>query len=114
MMDIREIYQNYSQDSLPVEWKKELKELLSKVKPEELRTLEEHRLYVEILRKLRKYISEDLALYGKHFPDTIKSLLAVGEDGVYSNSLRFIYELIQNVDDCDYEDIGPPKTRTLN
>ena len=37
---------------------------------------------------------------------TLGSLLAVGEDGVYTNKMRFLYELIQNVDDCDYEDIS--------
>ena len=105
MADIKEIYQHYSQDALPISWKKDLKNILAKVKPEDLHNMEEHRLFVEILHKLRKYISEDLELYGKHFPDTLKSLLAVGEDGVYSNSLRFIYELIQNVDDCDYADV---------
>ena len=40
---------------------------------------------------------------GTKFLDTLKSLLAVGEDGVYSNKQRFLYELIQNVDDCEYE-----------
>lgn len=31
-------------------------------------------------------------------------MLSTGEDGVYDNSLRYIFELIQNVDDCDYQD----------
>ena len=105
MTDIKEIYQYYNQDSLPISWKKDLKTILSKVKPEDLSGIDDHRLFVEILRKLRQYISGDLELYGKNFPDTIKSLLSVGENGVYSDSLRFIYELIQNVDDCDYQDL---------
>ncbi|WP_022759094.1 sacsin N-terminal ATP-binding-like domain-containing protein [Butyrivibrio fibrisolvens] len=105
MTDINEVYRQYSQESLPISWKKDLKEILSVVKPQDLKTMEEHKLFVETLSKLRQYMSEDLALYGKNFPNTIKSLLAVGEDGMYSNSMRFIFELIQNVDDCDYDDI---------
>lgn len=45
---------------------------------------------------------EDMSLMGDGFISTLRSLLSVGEDGIYSNSQRFIYELIQNVDDCEY------------
>lgn len=71
--------------------------------PTDMQTVEEHRKYVEMLRKLRMANAKDMERVGAKFLDTIKSLLAVGEDGVYSNSQRFIYELIQNVDDCEYQ-----------
>ena len=85
--------------------KKELSVILSSVKKEEVKTLEEHEAFIKIVNVFRRANAEDAALYGKNFLDTLKSLLSVGEDGVYSNSKRFLYELIQNVDDCDYESV---------
>ena len=85
--------------------KKDLYNTLKNITPDEVVTIDEHKMFLEVLRKLRQVTVEDSSLYGQNFQRTIKSLLSVGEDGVYSNSNRFIYELIQNVDDCDYENI---------
>ncbi len=85
--------------------KKELRNLLSSMEEENVSTLEEHEAFIKVVQIFRKANAEDAALYGKNFLDTLKSLLSVGEDGVYSNSKRFLYELIQNVDDCDYEHV---------
>lgn len=60
--------------------------------------------YIELLRKFRIAVAENDKLNGDKYPHLLKSLLSVGEDGLYSNSLRFIFELIQNVDDCDFKD----------
>ncbi len=84
--------------------KKGLYKTLSSVESQDLLTIDEHKLYLELLRKFRMASLEDAELLGKNFRKTIESLLAVGADGVYSNSLRFIYELIQNVDDCEFVD----------
>jgi hypothetical protein len=103
MRDIKKIYEDYvTQTYLPEDWKEQVYDKLKSLKPEDLKTIEEHRLFIEVLYKLRKRNAADMRLIGKHFEETIASLLSVGEDGVYSNNLRFIYELIQNVDDCDY------------
>ena len=83
--------------------KKELRRLLSSVKKEDVSTLKEHEEFIKVVQLFRKANAEDAALYGKNFLETLKSLLSVGEDGVYSNSKRFLYELIQNVDDCEYD-----------
>ncbi len=105
MQNITSIYNEFvEKELLPVDWKQQLYNKLGCFKPDELKTIEEHRMFVEALHKLRQYNSEDMKLNGKKFLDTIVSLLAVGEDGVYSSNLRFMYELIQNVDDCDYKD----------
>lgn len=105
MRNILDIYNEFvGKNLLPVDWKQQLYKLLSSYEPEDIGTLEEHRMYIEILHKLRSYVAEDMKLNGKNFLDTIASLLAVGNDGLYSSDLRFIYELIQNVDDCEYED----------
>jgi hypothetical protein len=72
--------------------------------PNELVSVEDHANYIQLLALLRSSLIEDSALWGRNFNKMLESLLSVGEDGVYSNSLRFIYELIQNVDDCDYLD----------
>lgn len=85
--------------------KKELYRVLSGISKDEVITIEEHKVFLAILQKLRRATAEDTALYGKNFRETIQSLLSIGADGVYSNSKRFIYELIQNVDDCEYENV---------
>lgn len=103
MRSISAIYNEFvKQTLLPVDWKQQLYVTLKSYKPEDIKTLEEHKMFVEALYKLRSYNAEDMKLNGKKFLDTIASLLAVGNDGLYSSDLRFIYELIQNVDDCEY------------
>ena len=106
MKSIIEIHREFvEQTLLPVDWKQQLYNVLSEYKPEDIKTIEEHKMYVEALHKLRSHNAEDMKLNGKKFLDTIASLLAVGNDGLYSSDLRFIYELIQNVDDCEYANI---------
>ena len=85
---------------------KKIYSLLDSMEPSELTTIEDHKNYIEILRKFRQVNLETMRFMGKKFVQTLESLLSVGEDGVYSNNYRFIYELIQNVDDCDYEDVN--------
>lgn len=77
-----------------------LKEIIS----DEIVSAENGKTYIELLRKFREAVAENDKLHGDNYPQLLNSLLSVGEDGLYSNSLRFIFELIQNVDDCDYKD----------
>ena len=80
----------------------ELRGVLRSVKRGDLRTVEEHRDYISLLRKFREAIVQTASLNGENFNTTLASLLSVGADGLYTNELRFLFELIQNVDDCDY------------
>ncbi len=102
-MSIQEIQKRFSSD-LTLPQSSELRGILAKFQPEDLKTVEEHRMYLELLAKFRCFGVEAIKQQGTMLLSTLESLLSVGEDGVYSNSLRFIYELIQNVDDCDYKD----------
>lgn len=101
-----EQYGNVDAGDLSSNQKKEMYSLLKTMSPEELTTVEEHKMYVQILKKLRQSSMDEMQLLDKKFVATLESLLAVGEDGVYSNNQRFIYELTQNVDDCEYDDIS--------
>lgn len=80
----------------------QLRDGLKQVTPNEIASTENGREYIELLRKFREAVAENDKLHGDNYPQLLNSLLSVGEDGLYSNSLRFIFELIQNVDDCDY------------
>lgn len=80
----------------------ELRGVLRSVKRNDLTTIDEHREYVSLLRKFREAIVQTASLNGENFNATLASLLSVGADGLYTNELRFLFELIQNVDDCDY------------
>ena len=81
----------------------ELRSVLKSVQRSDLGTLEEHREYIALLRKFREAIVQTASLNGENFNTTLSSLLSVGADGLYTNELRFLFELIQNVDDCDYK-----------
>ena len=109
MNSIQEVYDKYGSvnpGDLSGNQKKEMYSILGSMPSEALRTIEEHKMFVEVVQKLRQSTMEEMQLMGKKFLATLESLLAVGEDGVYSNNQRFIYELIQNVDDCEYEDVS--------
>lgn len=80
----------------------ELRGVLKSVQRSDIMTLEEHREYISLLRKFREAIVQTASLNGENFNATLASLLSVGADGLYTNELRFLFELIQNVDDCDY------------
>lgn len=82
----------------------ELRDRLKSTEQSELVSIEDHKEYLLLLNKLRSAIAETAALNGENFNKTLASLLSVGADGLYTNDLRFIFELIQNVDDCDYKD----------
>ncbi len=75
---------------------------LKQVSESEIESSDDGKLFIELLRKFREAVAENDKLHGENYPQLLNSLLSVGEDGLYSNSLRFIFELIQNVDDCDY------------
>ena len=107
-MNIREFYKQYAKidiGDLSSNQKKTIKETLKTCIADDLHSVEEHRMFIELLQMFRMASLEDMSLMGDGFISTLRSLLSVGEDGIYSNSQRFIYELIQNVDDCEYENL---------
>ena len=77
---------------------------LKTVSTDEVVTLEDHKVFLDLVRSFRVGLAKSDRLKGDNYPSLLASLLSVGEDGLYSNNLRFLYELIQNVDDCDYDD----------
>lgn len=79
-----------------------LRDGLKQVSANEIKSAEDGKCFIEMLRKFREAVAENDKLHGENYPQLLNSLLSVGEDGLYSNSLRFIFELIQNVDDCEF------------
>ena len=77
---------------------------LKAVDPEDVRSAEDHQVFLGLVKSFRTGLAKSDTLKGDNYPNLLTSLLSVGEDGVYSNNLRFLYELIQNVDDCEFED----------
>lgn len=86
-------------------------EQLKSVKAIDLVTLDEHKEFISRLKALRLSQVESVKTLGENFIKQLTSFLSVGSDGIYTNNLRFLYELIQNVDDCDYAD---PQDRRLS
>ena len=99
-------YEDKSYDELGKKHLDELYEYLPKIKAEEITSVEDGKSYIELLKKFREAVAENDKFHGKNYSQLLKSVLSVGEDGLYSNNLRFIFELIQNVDDCDYEKVS--------
>lgn len=79
-----------------------LRDELRLVETEEITCQKDGENYLLLLRKFREAVAENDKLHGQNYPQLLNSILSVGEDGLYSNKLRFIFELIQNVDDCDF------------
>lgn len=91
-------------DYLNLSTLEKIRDDLQNVKKEEICCREDAKKYVESLRMFRESSARSDNLKGARYAETVRSLLSVGEDGVYSDNLRFVFELIQNVDDCDYDD----------
>ena len=81
-------------------------EILRSCQKEDLVSKEDHLLYIKAVASFRNSLMNSIKLIGQNFLNLLESLLSVGEEGVYTNNQRFIYELIQNVDDCEYDDIS--------
>ena len=102
LQQLRQKYEHIDCRDLGSRQLEQLRDGLKSVSSEEILSSEDGKAFIELLRKLREAIAENDKLHGENYPNLLNSLLSVGEDGLYSNSLRFIFELIQNVDDCDY------------
>lgn len=87
----------------------ELYNLMRNLHPDDVISLMEHRQLIELIAGLRQIIEDNDRLHGENFNSTLESLLSVGEDGLYSDPLRFLFELIQDVDDADYDDLSNVK-----
>ena len=74
---------------------------LKAVPASELKTREDHLHYIQLVGLFRRSMLKTFELVGDNFLEMIRSMLMVGEDGLYTDKLRFLFELIQNVDDCD-------------
>lgn len=114
MSRIGELYLKYAclnTSKFDLERTENLQEDLKNIGDAELQSAEEHKQYLELLRRFRIVVKQFTDLNGANFLKTIKDLLGVGSSGMYSSELRFLYELIQNVDDCEYSD---PTNAKLN
>ena len=80
----------------------ELRDGLKLVEVSEVTSFVQAKQFLALLKKFREGVAKADELHGENYPQLLNSLLSVGEDGLYSNNLRFIFELIQNVDDCDF------------
>lgn len=79
-----------------------LRDVLKSTSPDAVRSLADARIFIELVRRFRAASARADKLKGDNYPDLMNALLSVGEDGVYADPLRFLFELIQNVDDCDF------------
>ena len=98
ILDLKTKYHNYDSRSMNNHQKTDLREALRAFSVGDLTSVDEHKMYVELLKLFRTSLAEDDKLKGDNYPALLESLLSVGEDGVYSTPLRFLFELIQNVD----------------
>ena len=102
LREINELYGNTDCRDLGSRQLEELRDGLKNVSPEEIKSSSDGLMYIKLLHMFRSAVAENDKFHGENYPSLLNSLLSVGEDGLYSNNLRFIFELIQNVDDCDY------------
>lgn len=106
MPKIQVLYEKYShlgKGEISHDLAKKLRDDLKSLKSEELSGKEDHIKFLQLLRLFREVVRDFGELNGDNYLKTIREMLSVGTNGIYSNELRFLNELIQNVDDCDYE-----------
>ena len=103
LQQLRKKYEKVDCRDLGSRQLEQLRNGLKEVSPEEISSPGDGKCFIDLLRKFREAVAENDKLHGDNYPALLNSILSVGEDGLYSNSLRFIFELIQNVDDCDYD-----------
>lgn len=103
VLELKSKYGSFDASTLNHAQKVELRNELKSFKAEELGGVEEHRTYIELLKLFRSSLIIDANLNGENYLELLKNLLSVD---VYSSPLRFLFELIQNVDDCDYADLS--------
>lgn len=112
MSRIQDLYTRYSiLDKSEFDRNKlaEFREDLKSIKDSELNGAEEHKLFLDLLRLFRSIPQQFMEFIGTNFQKTIKDLITVGASGMYSNELHFMDELIQNVDDCEYDNPADAK-----
>ena len=82
---------------------KELKNEIINKSSKDITSLESAKDYLTLLNRYRNIeVENDAAFKGETFKEWLNEVLSVGESGIYSDSIRFLFELIQNVDDCTY------------
>ena len=81
-----------------------LRNNLRNTEPTGLQGIDDHIVFLSQLHDFREQVAEIDKLKGERYIDFINNILSVGTAGIYDNEMRFLFELIQNVDDCDYSD----------
>lgn len=105
MATLRELSQKYGDtecSNFDFAQLEELRNGLKSVRADEINSSKDGREFVELLHKFRSALAKMDELKGENYSKLLVGILSVGEDGVYSGPLHFLFELIQNVDDCDY------------
>lgn len=113
-MNISELYNKYkdkSEKKIDAETKDYLIGCLSNIN--EINTKEEAKQFIKVLALCR---GAQAAMEGENRTNTLRTLLSTGEDGAYVENDsyindRFMYELIQNVDDCKYASVSDCKLK---
>ncbi len=104
LSDVVKKFGQFTTSDLTLDHIDELRECLKNIDSKDVSTLKEHMDYLDLLKLFRESLVRMDKAHGENFLTWIASTLGVGEDGLYSNKLRFLFELIQNVDDCEYID----------
>lgn len=112
---IEELYKKYKDKksgSLSSDDQKYIKDTLDSITTVDNK--EEAKLFLELLRLLRMASVESIDQLGQKAMDTLVNAFIGGTGGIYANdrdgmNTRFIFELVQNVDDCKYKNINDCK-----
>lgn len=112
---IEELYEKYKDKksgSLSSDDQKYIKDTLDSINTVDNK--EKAKLFLELLRLLRMASVESIDQLGRTAMGTLVNAFIGGAGGIYENNpdgmnTRFIFELVQNVDDCKYKNINDCK-----
>lgn len=114
-IDIKRLYDEYGKKSagkIAPDDQDKLKESLEAIKIVSNKT--EAKKFLQLLTLLREAQARSIDGLGQQAMATIVGAFAGGDEGIYAGdtdlmNARFIFELVQNVDDCKYKDVNDCK-----
>ena len=105
MKSILATYRDRTPGSFTEDDKDTIREAFKSAMPCDLISDDDYVAFFDVLYKFRLVASGAFRHVGEGAKELFDSTLSVGEDGIYLDEYHFLYELIQNVDDCEYDDV---------
>ena len=101
LTELKSLYGQKKVGSFTNDERRAFRARLLEVEPPQLVASSDYELYIELVKLFREDEADSRT---EEFRNFLRNTLSQGDDGMYAGEDRFLFELIQNVDDCEYAD----------